>query len=344
MSIPIENIYFLLCYAWNRLEEKDRVEISIDDSTRLVDLFAKILINGTKILLKRGIDRNYVDQTGEINGIRGKLQLSQTIKSNLLEKQKTICIYDDFSADILPNRILYTTIYQLCRTKDLNKQLKEELFAISRMFSEITLIDISSSLFRQVRINRNNRFYGFLMDICKIIHESILPSEAKGGYQFLDFHRDDAKMAKLFEEFAFNFYRIEQSTYRVRRENIFWNFQATIPNHMEFLPNMQTDITLESTDRKIIIDAKFYRETMKLHYNKERINSGNLYQLFSYLLNQEDSSKTTTRNATGMLLYPTVTQDYDLNFTYKDHPIHIRTVNLNMSWDRITKRLLEIIV
>ena len=66
MQIPIENIYFLLCYAWNNLDEKDRVNVSIDDKTELLDLFAKVLINATKMLLKRGIDKNYIDYTEEL--------------------------------------------------------------------------------------------------------------------------------------------------------------------------------------------------------------------------------------------------------------------------------------
>ena len=86
MQIPIENIYYLLCYAWNKLEEKERVNVSVDDKTELLDLFAKILINGTKILLKKGIDRSYIDFTDEIAGVKGKVQISQTLKSNLLFK------------------------------------------------------------------------------------------------------------------------------------------------------------------------------------------------------------------------------------------------------------------
>ena len=143
MQIPIENIYYLLCYAWNKLEEKDRVNVSIDDKTELLDLFAKILINGTKILLKRGIDRSYIDFTDEIAGVKGKVQISQTLKSNILFKQKTICTFDTFSSNILTNRILVSTIYSLSRTKALDKDLKKELITLQRMFSGIELIQIN---------------------------------------------------------------------------------------------------------------------------------------------------------------------------------------------------------
>lgn len=343
MNIPIENIYFLLCYAWNKLDEKDRVNVSIDDKTELLDLFAKVLINSTKILLKRGIDKSYIDHTEEIAGVKGKIQISETLKSNLLFKQKTICTYDEFSINILSNRILLSTFYRLTRTKGLDRQLKYELVSVQRMLTGIDCVELSSSLFRQIKFNRNNRFYGFIMNVCEIIFDNTLPSEEQGKLKFSDFTRDDHKMNQLFEAFVRNFYKIEQTKYRtVKKETIKWQFNNTEIESYQFLPQMETDITLESEDDKIIIDAKFYRETMTVNYGKERIKSANLYQLFSYLLNQQVDTKK-TQNATGILLYPTIEEDYNLNFSYKMHKIQIRTVNLNSNWKNVSARLKEII-
>jgi len=343
MQIPIENIYYLLCYAWNKLDEKERVNVSIDDKTELLDLFAKVLINATKMLLKRGIDKNYIDHTEELAGVKGKIQISQTLKSNLLFKQRTICSFDDFSANIISNRILVSTIYRLTRTKGLDKQLKNELVSIQRMLSDLDQIEITNSLFKQVRLNRNNRFYGFVMNVCQIIYESTFPSEEHGKYKFSDFTRDDNKMNQLFEAFIRNFYKIEQQKYKtVKKETIKWQFENTDTESYQYLPQMETDITLENEDEKIIIDAKFYRETMTVNYDKEKIKSANLYQLFSYLLNQQDGSSK-TQNAKGILLYPTIETDYNLNFKYYNHNIQIRTVNLNSNWRKISSRLKEII-
>lgn len=343
MQIPIENIYYLLCYAWNKLDEKDRVNVSIDDKTALLDLFAKVLINATKILLKRGIDKSYIDQTDELSGIKGKLELSRTLKKNLLFKQRTICSFDEFSINILSNQILAATIYRLMRTKGLDNQLKNELYTLERMLAGIEPVKIRPSLFKQVRLNRNNRFYGFLMNVCQIIYESTLPAEEPGKYKFSDFTRDEHKMNQLFEAFIRNFYRIEQTKFtRVSSEMIDWNFDYADPVSMDYLPKMKTDITLENETEKIIIDAKFYSETMVVNYDKEKIRSGNLYQLFSYLLNQQaDNLK--TQNAIGVLLYPTIETEYDLQFFYKTHKIQIKTVNLNTNWRNISSRLKEII-
>lgn len=343
MQIPIQNIYYLLCYSWNTLDEKDRVNVSIDDKTELLDLFAMVLINATKMLLKRGIDKNYIDYTDELAGVKGKLQISQTLKSNLLFKQRTICIYDDFSANILTNRILVTTIYKLTRTKGLDKKLKNELVAVQRMLSGIALLEISNSHFKQVRLHRNNRLYGFVMNVCQIIYDCTFPSEEQGKYKFSDFTRDDRKMNQLFESFIRNFYRIEQNQYNsVKKETIKWRFDNTDSESNQYLPQMETDITLENYESKIIIDAKFYRETMTLNYDKERIKSNNLYQLFSYLINQEDHD-TKTQKATGILLYPTIEKEYNLNYIFNEHKVQIRTVNLNSHWRDISSRLLNII-
>ncbi len=343
MQIPIENIYYLLCYAWNKLDEKDRVDVAIDDKTELLDLFAKVLINASRMLIKRGIDKSYIDYTSEIAGVKGKLAISQTLKSNLLFKQKTICTFDEFSANILSNQILVTTIYTLIRIKGLDNELKAELRSLLRMFPGIEQIELKPLLFNQVKINRNNYFYGFIMNVCQIIYESTLPTEEKGAYKFADFTRDDKKMNQLFEAFVRNFYKIEQNKFKINNKIIDWQFSSNDTESLKYLPRMVTDITLENDNEKIIIDAKYYKDTMMVNRSgKEKIESANMYQLFSYLLNQQNQDPKTI-NATGILLYPTIHEEYNLEFKYQDHNIQIRTVNLNTNWKHISSRLKQII-
>ncbi len=342
MQIPIKNIYFLLCYAWNRLDEKDKVKVDMDDSTELLDLFAKIIINGAKILLKRGIDRSYVCVDDEISGIKGKLLLAETIKSNLLLKQKTKCSFDEFSADILLNQILISTIFRLIRTKKIDRHLRVELKKIAGMFEGVNQIDLKLSHFKLIKLNRNNKFYGFLMDVCKIVYENTLPSEDEGKLFFTDFTRDEGKMNQLFEAFIRNFYKIEQKKFtRVRKEKILWKLKPANDIGKSHIPSMQTDITLECNNEKIIMDAKYYRETMSSYYDTEKIHSNNLYQLFSYLLNQEVDE--VTEKATGILLYPTINKEYNLEYTYQEHKVMIKTVDLAANWTSISARLKDII-
>ena len=61
--------------------------------------------------------------------------------------------------------------------------------------------------YQWLKLNRNNHFYGFIMNVCQIIYESTLPSEEKGKFKFSDFTRDDKKMNQLFKAFVRNFTR-----------------------------------------------------------------------------------------------------------------------------------------
>ena len=342
MQIPIENIYYLLCYAWKTLDEKDRVAVSIDDHTNLLDLFAKILINSARVLAKRGLDKSYVPLTQEFAGIKGKLELSATLKGHLHLRHRTICSFDEFSADILTNRILVSTLLRLLKTTNLDINLKRDIRGLLPVFGDVTPIaPITPAMFSAIRLNRNNRFYGFVLKVCRLIIENIRPSETVGEWLFADFTRDENKMNKLFEKFIYNFYALE-TDFNVRSENIRWMFSSSAGENLRFLPKMITDVTLESPEEKIIIDAKFYRETLVTNYSQPKIRSGHLYQLFSYLMNQR-SSDARTQKARGLLLYPTVEEDYDLDFTYESHGISIKTVNLNTNWKGIDRRLKEIV-
>lgn len=340
--IPIENIYYLLCYAWNKLEEKDRVSISIEDKTDMLDLLAKVLVSGTKILLKRGIEKSYITITHEIAGVKGKLELFETVKRGILKNQRTYCTMDEFSSNILSNQLLISTFYRLLHTQELDREIKGELKRLIWMFSGIEPIEIQHSHFRQVRLHRNNKFYGFLLNVSQLIYENSLPTELPGEWRFIDFIRNEKKMNQLFETFLRNFYRKHLSGWHISSPAITWQLVPEDEKAVVHLPRMLTDITLESPDEKIIIDAKYYWQTMTENYEHQKIHSGNLYQIFSYLINQRGDNEK-TRKTRGILLYPTIDQEYDLHYTFEGHPIQIKTVNLNQHWRGIEKRLVGII-
>lgn len=342
MEIPIQNIYYLLCYAWNKLIERDIVDVKGIETTQLFDLFAKVLINGTSRVLKMGIDRGYVLQNDEIVGIKGKLDLSLSLKKNLFKKAKAQCQYDELSYNVLHNQILKSTLHQLANVDQLAYELKEQLFDLYQRFHEVEEIQLNKAVFRRIQLHQNNSFYEFLLKVCELVIDNLLPSEQKGQSKFQDFIRDERQMAKLFEEFVRNFYRLEQNYFRVYREDILWDISDGDETSKNFLPKMQTDISLESKNSKIIIDTKYYREALTEHYDKERIKIQNLSQMFSYLMNL-DRAKDINKNCAGILLYPTVTKELDLKVTIQGHQISFKTINLNQEWQGIEKDLLAVV-
>ena len=75
---------------------------------------------------------------------------------------------------------------------------------------------------------------------------------------------------------------------------------------VEFLPKMKTDIMLKKGSKTLIIDTKYYGHMMQEQFNKLSINSSNLYQIFTYVKNQDSEG---TGNVSGMLLYTFYSMD-----------------------------------
>jgi 5-methylcytosine-specific restriction enzyme subunit McrC len=342
MNIPIQNIYYLLCYAWNKLEEKDIVSVSQTDKDKIVDLFGKVLCSGIAHLLKRGPDRGYVLHKEETGQIKGKINFAITLRKNFFSQPRVYCEYDELNHNILHNRILKSTVKMLLRYEDLDENLREQLKYFYHRFQEIEEIDLSKRCFRLIQFNRNNYFYDFLLKICELLMDNLLIDEKSGKSKFRDFLRDNRSMSSLFEEFVRNFYKREQNNYRVSRENIPWDAIAVDEASRSVLPNMQTDISLTSQSRKIIIDTKYYAEALQKFYDKESIRSSNLYQLFTYLMNLEALGEENEK-CEGILLYPTVQSEHDYQFIMKGHKITVRTINLNQNWKQIEKDLLALI-
>ncbi len=332
--IPIQNIYYLLCYAWNRLEERDLIEVSTDESPDLVNLLARILLNGSKTLIKRGLEQQYLSQTETYQGVKGKLDVSQSFKKNLFIKGLAICEYDELSSDILANQILKTTLINLYRTEGLDAKLRHEIKAVLWRMNEISEIRISEEFFRRIEIQQHNILYSFLLNISELVHFNLLPNQIEGHYAFRDFVQDERQMARVFEEFIRNFYKIEVPEAKVYREDLHWKMAG---ENTQFLPKMQTDISIKMNGKKLIIDAKYYTQTLQQYYNSEKIHSPHLYQLFAYLKNQEDE------RAEGILIYPTTEKSLRLSYTHEGHTIRVETLNLNQDWQGIKSDLLRII-
>ena len=342
MQIPIKNLYYLLCYAWDKLDQGKQVDVSLDGNASVLDLFVKVLAVGTKRIVNRGLQKDYVMEGHVISGIKGKLDLGETTKRNLLKFGKTHCAFDNYTSNILINQIIYTTICNLIQCREVSKKDKAILLKLKVRFDGVDRIELRKKHFEQVQINRNNKFYGFIINVCQFIYEQLLPGEEPGSFEFADFIRDKYKMNRLYEAFILNFYKKEQKRFTtVKSEQIKWKFDAS--NDLEHIPVMKTDISLWNRNEKIIIDAKFYKETMSSFFGKEKVKSANLYQLFSYLINQEKSTDPKTLSATGILLYPTIEKEYDIRYRFGKHQIEIRTLNLNTDWKDIEKRLLEIV-
>ena len=341
-KIPIANIYYLLCYAWGHVEEGDVVRLDeVGKLERVYDLLGKVLAEGTFWLIRRGIDRGYREVQEDIAGIRGKIAVGETVKRALRSRSQVACTFEEMSHDVLHNRILRSTLKSLTRFPHLDSNVATSVRSAHAKLAGVTHVVLSRRVFKQVQLDRNRRYYRFLLSVCRLIHEQLLVDEESGESRFTEFSED--RMERLYEDFIIEFYRREQNHYRVNRRgrSIRWVDEGTSVYQRKMLPRMEADVILESANRRIILDAKYYREAFGGRFGG-KLHSANLYQLLAYLRNREATEAPGPKHE-GILLYPTVDETVAVDECLEGFPISARSINLGQNWRHIHDDMLDVI-
>ena len=348
-NIPILNVYYLLCYAWGRVQQRDTKRLAtLGGLSTVQDLLGKVLAGGVNHLFRRGIDRGYVERREDLAGIRGKLAVSETAKRALRARGRAACDFEELSVDILPNRILRTSLYGLLgRRVSLDRHVRGEVRSAYRRLDGVSRTRLKRNTFGQVQLGGSRRLYQFLLSVCRLLYESSVVDEKTGRTAFRDFRRDEATMWALFEEFVTGFYKREQRVYRVnpggRRVQWAGMGWATDADRAR-IPVMYADVILESPERRMIMDTKFYKDALARGrgVGSGKLHSGNLYQLLAYLRNREATRPAGPKHE-GILLYPKVGEALRADIRLEGFRIQARTVNLNRDWRHIRNEMLETI-
>ena len=96
----------MFLYAWDHFREGQALEVAATEGPEVLDLFAEVLIKGVRRLLRRGLDRGYLEAREETPAPRGRIVLTETLKRASLVHGRAVCAYDELSTDVPHNRVL----------------------------------------------------------------------------------------------------------------------------------------------------------------------------------------------------------------------------------------------
>jgi 5-methylcytosine-specific restriction enzyme subunit McrC len=336
-SIFIKNIYYMLSYAFQNLNQSIYEDMAVEKFEDMYNLFAAILSKGIGIQLKRGLYREYLNRQEYLLTLRGKIDLPGTIKNRLAHKQALSCEYDELSENNLLNQILKTTVMLLLRNAKIKSKYKDALKKEMLFFSNVDTLELTDIKWSHIRFQRNNQTYRMLVSICQLILEGMLLTTDKGDYRLASFV-DEQRMCRLYEKFILEYYTQEFPMLSVNASQIPWSLDDNIGT---MLPVMQSDITLQKDNSVLIIDAKYYGHTTQVQYDKHTLHSNNLYQIFTYVKNRHYDFGEQPHEVSGMLLYAKTDEEIQPNHVYQMHgsKIAVKTLDLNMEFSKISAQL-----
>ena len=333
--IRIQNIYYMLAYAFQVLREQGYRDVAAEEFSNTAELLAAILARGVRSQLKRGLGQEYVSRVDSLSLPKGKIEMSESMKTRSVQRKQLVCSYDEFSVDTQMNRILKASMALLLRS-DIDKARKKEIKRLMPYFADVGDVNLSDVSWT-MRFDRNNQTYRMLMGVCWLLSKGLLQTQSDGAMRLVDF-LDEQRMCRLYEKFVLEYYRREHPEVTASASHIAW---ALDDDFSDMLPTMKSDIMLSQGSRILIIDAKYYSQTTQQQYDARSIHSGNLYQIFTYVKNKEAEFTDAPHEVSGMLLYAKTDEEVQPDGVYlmSGNKISVKTLDLNLPFEAIRAQL-----
>ena len=297
-NIPIRNIYYMLAYAFRCLDLRDFSGLESEPFDNACDLFAAILARGLNGQVRRGLERSYLLRNDPLSSPRGRIDVQASVRMLSAARGQLYCRYDEYSEDIPVNQVFKLTARYLCRSGEVSRARRDSLKRLLPYLSGVRDLSPADIRWDQVKCRPDNRSCRSLIAICRLVLEHMLLTKPDGS-RVIGGYMDGRPMYLIYEKFILEYYRRHFSGLSPNPEPVSWNLTGGSGLH---LPRMRTDITLHSGPKTLIIDAKYYSQSMQSYCggDSRTLRSDNLYQICTYVRNLD---RDRTGFVAGLLLY-----------------------------------------
>ena len=133
----------------------------------LLEVFISMFLNGSDMIIKRGLKSSYVTVQSNEKFLKGKLLMTQQLRRNIVNQSYFFNEYDEFMTNSAENQLIKTTLeYLLKNSRDNNnlRIIREQLV----YFEFVDLTNSPEQTFQKVSIGRNYTYYEQTLDWCRI--------------------------------------------------------------------------------------------------------------------------------------------------------------------------------
>lgn len=126
-GIPIFNVYYMLAYAFEFVDDALLERAGSEDFANQQELLAALLDAGIGRQLKRGLYREYASVQEGLMGVRGRISMPETMRNRFTRRQEIECSFDELSENNRFNSILKTTAMLLLKSSEVQTKTKDAL-------------------------------------------------------------------------------------------------------------------------------------------------------------------------------------------------------------------------
>lgn len=348
--IPVRNLWLLMLYASALFRQLDQAKIAVEKNPDdIPDLVAEVLARAVERRLMRNLSYGYQTRKAILGRVRGRIDLLNTERHQLLARGMVACQFDDFTVNTPRNRFVRAALDAVARIVS-----RPELVHRCRVLSgSLKRIGVTGEKPSQTevsadRFGRHDTGDKLMVEAAHLAFDLALPTEASGSKLLTLPDREITWVRRLYEKAVAGFYDVVLSPkgWRVDAgKTIGWLIEDKTPGIDKILPSMRTDVVLDhhGSGHRIVIDTKFTSIVTRGWYKEETLRSGYVYQIYAYLRSQEGNNDPLTPHASGLLLHPSIDEMVDETVVIQGHAIRFATVDLGATTGDIRKQLLRVV-
>lgn len=251
------------------------------DRMNLYEIFINMFLKETRNLVKHGIKSAYIQKEENLSFYKGKLDVSQHIKSNLAHKERFYMKYDEYQVNRAENRLVKATLLKLQKSTHSMDNARE----IRQLLTSFELVDVSVNYekdFSLVSIGRDTKDYELLIQWAKVflLNKSFTTfSGEKAGKAIL------FPMETIFEAFVARWIKLlfeEKNPGYINvsaQDKGYYLFDE--PKKFRLRPDIVVRGKKNGTDRIVIMDTKWkkLKPDPGINYG---ISQADMYQMYAY--------------------------------------------------------------
>jgi 5-methylcytosine-specific restriction enzyme subunit McrC len=196
---PLANLFRMLEYVYD-LKSFELLEGTFEAGSleEFYDRLARVLARMVLVRGRKGFHRCYEAESERLGYVRGRMDMDRAMRAPW--DARTLCHYEEHTADTEDNRILAWTMYSIARS-GLCKE--ETIPEVRKAYRELTSLATLGPVAVRACVGRNyhrlNEDYRPMHALCRFFLENSGPSHEIGDRTMLPFL---VNMARLFEQFV----------------------------------------------------------------------------------------------------------------------------------------------
>ena len=269
-KLPVSRVLYLASYAIGQIEFREEL-FDYGEEPTLVEALVPVFAAAARRAFSRGLLHGYRTEEDSLQTVRGRIRIDDQIRRRFGIPVPLEVRYDDFTVDVLPNRLVKAAALRLLGLGT-HRPSRIKLAGVLANLEEVGVVEFASGALPEVRFDRLNEHYREVVELSRLILRHTSIDTSRGDVRATGFLVD---MNAVFQEFVTQALRQALGL----SERVFRSDKAIPDIWLDEAESirLKPDLTWwDGGECKFVGDAKYKK------VEDARVPNADLYQLLAY--------------------------------------------------------------